>query len=148
MASPSPRASSTWYVECLIGISSGGSRVSRRIVFVLDYSLNRIVPAPCTFFLRRVMRQPLRCARKPVRSSVYIGEVLNANAYPSEYRGAIWPAGPAGAADAQDRRGPRSSHLAPPAAGFPRVSDGGSHAQVPHGAERLERPRAASHHRL
>ena len=38
------------------------------------------------------MRQPLRCARKPVRSSVYIGEVLNANAYPSDYRGAIWPA--------------------------------------------------------
>jgi len=34
---------------------------------------------------------------------------------PSDYRGAIWPAGPAGAADAQDRRGPRSSHLAPPA---------------------------------
>ena len=31
------------------------------------------------------MRQPLRCARKPVRSSVYIGEVLNANAYPSDY---------------------------------------------------------------
>ena len=61
--------------------------------------------------------------------------------------GAIWPAGPADAADAQDRRGPRSSHLAPPAAGFPRVSDGGSHAQVPHGAERLERPRATSHHR-
>jgi transposase len=33
------------------------------------------------------MRQPLRCARK--RSSVYIGEVLNAHAYPSDYRGAF-----------------------------------------------------------
>jgi hypothetical protein len=28
---------------------------------------------------------------------VYVGEVVNANAYPPDYRGAIWPAGPAGA---------------------------------------------------
>ena len=59
------------------------------------------------------MRQPLRCARKPVRSSVHIGEVLNANAYPSDYRGAIWPAGSAGAADAQDLWTGRNWNLTP-----------------------------------
>lgn len=53
MASPLPRESSTWYVECVSGISSAGSRVSRRIVFVLDYSSNRIVPAPCIYSRRR-----------------------------------------------------------------------------------------------
>src|SRR4028119_2069926 len=99
MAAPSPRASSTWYVECLSGISSAGSRVSRRIVFVLDYSLNRIVPA-----LHLLFRNGWCDSLSDVRESRYVRRSLS--------RRPQWQCLSAGLAGGR----------------IPRVSDGGGHA--------------------